>query len=71
MVLVISTIPQIYVAMNEGQSKLRELDIKDVVTVLFIKENLLVQTFMSHDKHNFATDFTKYKIHIIQNNKKF
>ena len=42
MVLVISTIPQIYVAMNEGQSKLRELDIKDVVTVLFIKENLLV-----------------------------
>ena len=44
-------IRQIYMAMNEGQGKLRELRIKCVVSVLFIKANLLVQTFICHDKY--------------------
>jgi hypothetical protein len=63
-------IRQIDMAMNEDQNKLRELDIKHVGTVLFIKANLLVQTFMCHDKYNFATDITKYKINIMRNKKK-
>jgi len=45
-VLVISMIRQIYMAMNEGQGKLREVGIKYVGNVLFVKANLLVQTFM-------------------------
>jgi hypothetical protein len=52
-------------AMNEGQGKLRELRIKCAGTMLFVKANLFVKAFICHDKHNFATDFTKYKIHII------
>ena len=56
--------------MKESQGKLRELGIKYVSTALFIKANLLGRTFTCHDKHNFATDFTKYKIHIMRNNKK-
>jgi hypothetical protein len=57
-------------AMNEGQGTLRELGNKYVGTALFIEANLLVQTFICHDKYNFATDFRKYKIHIMRNNKK-
>jgi hypothetical protein len=38
-------------AMNEGEGKLRELRIKCAGTVLFVKENLLVQTFVCHDKY--------------------
>jgi len=47
--------------MNEGQSKVRELGFKCVGNVLFIKANLLVQTFMCHDKYNFAMDLRNIK----------